>query len=1220
MSLLEKYANFQDNGEPFAYSHETAGTDTRYIVETNDLQTNFRNSAYWKDYRYFFHDKDPAVKKQSASIHAYLQGAIRDRSASQEKSDDSFLKYQQEVLKLMFGMYVFVDPTKSGSEHFSDQMPYYLLGPMIGKELKPTFNFRFYYNVDKKAGKAGKAEFENPPEKWLRFFLAFNEFSRDTLPFVSQDFVKLFNYSNYRVKRKLPLEQENNILYIPSGEMDHCILQWLVLYLKEVHHVPPGNDLLRTSISFNLKRMYPGIQDFYEKNADRDYFIPNYWPEKKSDRNFKTPTKKMDSWLRLWGLLHEDDSPSERLVAGVRWLYDYLCSRTETTVPGETYPIRHYLALADLDPADPAYDYLSGPDKTIRDKFQVLAAEYFSASSGHGARGKFFRELLKTYFALLLNWDEQAGGRNKAATSYEIFAERCRFRPFVHLIFRNFITAADSAFAEHTCRGFVVIPVLNTHQMNDALNSEASFQNQPITCVGYFLSHIKDSDEQGRCLYLTEGKPKDGPAETNLYFTVLKQVVNYLGRIEVERIYYKGIVNRHQENAITQSIHSAVAACMSRNLSHTTGSHKSPFFKNFIGLYLRELKAYSKEESDDFPEVIYDAIKSIHNSKSFFLKPADRDKEMDILNTHLLSYFDFVNDNMEFIADITTNYISEKVTYNYLVKEVYEEYGSLRLMHHGLFDDHKLAIYLNLLAVGGNGNKYDTAAVALPNGQLGKTAFFIILENIIRNYYKHSRLETQRPEFKIMITSPARLRNEYWCVDFFDNAPAGETGRGRDARLLDKINNEYINRSIIEKNGKLRGEGWGFIEMKACCAYLVNYPIDHIDRQKNREGFIRLEDGEFHPLLEAGYYNDHGEKVDPETNTADRNLGYRFYLKKARKIGIDETAFTFTGEEEPLIAEALANGIRIVGEKDLNPKTQFDVLLLKTRKAQLDPNQRVAYNQKVNFSACKTAQEIELFAWVAYMKSRFNYNYSDDFQMVKTSEELKIMQELVSRKRILVLDDHGEIFREQVLTYDKLKEYLWYLPKENRTRRDVNFFLNQEKDILTHLRLIEVLQTKIAIFDERIQQETSADYASIPTMKLREIHQLGDIYIPGNDFDLTTEAALGSLEDAIRERFKNDDYVIVHFTLFEKMAEDKGYNKTFRKTDKRNIGAYHKQLITEWQLEKQKKFLVFCSGRGKPTNLFPGCYYIHLSTLQYFTVRTISKYSLVNVLKSLRKI
>ena len=292
MSLLEKYANFQDNGEPFAYSHETAGTDTRYIVETNDLQTNFRNSAYWKDYRYFFHDKDPAVKKQSASIHAYLQGAIRDRSASQEKSDDSFLKYQQEVLKLMFGMYVFVDPTKSGSEHFSDQMPYYLLGPMIGKELKPTFNFRFYYNVDKKAGKAGKAEFENPPEKWLRFFLAFNEFSRDTLPFVSQDFVKLFNYSNYRVKRKLPLEQENNILYIPSGEMDHCILQWLVLYLKEVHHVPPGNDLLRTSISFNLKRMYPGIQDFYEKMRTGTTSFPTIGLKKNQTGTSKHPRRK----------------------------------------------------------------------------------------------------------------------------------------------------------------------------------------------------------------------------------------------------------------------------------------------------------------------------------------------------------------------------------------------------------------------------------------------------------------------------------------------------------------------------------------------------------------------------------------------------------------------------------------------------------------------------------------------------------------------------------------------------------------------------------------------------------------------------------------------------------------------------------------------------------------------------------------------------------------
>lgn len=257
-----------------------------------------------------------------------------------------------------------------------------------------------------------------------------------------------------------------------------------------------------------------------------------------------------------------------------------------------------------------------------------------------------------------------------------------------------------------------------------------------------------------------------------------------------------------------------------------------------------------------------------------------------------------------------------------------------------------------------------------------------------------------------------------------------------------------------------------------------------------------------------------------------------------------------------------------------------------------------------------------MFAWQRYI---LKFLSRSDFTIARSNKKLHEALKTKQQKEIVFIDDHGRTFKENSWSYNYLKKFLWYLPDENRTRKDIELF-NQEKNNQTiKYRLIEAIYTKISIYDERIQQEISNPYNNIPQISLRELHLLGKIFVPEIETEnLTDDAVVKNLEGLLKKRFKTDDYVIVHFTLFEKLAESKGYSTSIKGDN--NLKKYYEKLVGEWKLETRGKFLVFCSGRGRPSNLFLGCYYLHLSTLQYFLIRSISKYSLVNVLKSLRKL
>lgn len=1235
LKLLEKYSylNKGKEGDFIFKNEQSASEGKRFVIDTAKLQTNFVDEVNWKDYKYFFFEQEGNIKKPFSKVHAFLQGAIQDTEI-QKSNDESFLDYQKNVLKMFFGMFAFIDPTKSQDP--DEQMPYYLLGPMAGKILQPSFNFKFYYNIQ---NLRGGSEFTEPPTQWLKFFLAFNEFSRDTLTFDKQDFVRVFNYKRYVKKRNDKVERANNILYISSGEMDTCILQWLTLYLKSTHRLRISKDILKSNFAIDLKEMYPRIDEFYKQNSKSKYIIPNYrYNKEESKDKYKTPKKKLEEWLRLWGLLDSNELPTERLMAVFEWLYYYLkLFKVEGENNEKYYDYREYLALADLTINESGYYYLFNIDKQKINKYLELVETLLPVKTNYewkssASKEATFKQLIQLYFEIIFSWEESIEHIEKFSEnsfSWEVFAERCRFRPFVHFLFRNFPSSVDSKFIEKSCRGFISFPILSSHKNFEEESVNEKKKTEDIHYVGYFLGHIKDSDSKGRCLFNWHKSTDYYVSETvsNAYednFFELRQILNQLGRIESEQIYFRGIVRMHQEEARKQSIHSAIAACMSRNLSHTTGSHKSPWFKNYFAEYFKEIFHYLNNNKQTLPPGIESAIKSIKGGlRKLKIEKENEEAEINNLQTHLLNYFDFVNDNMEFIADVTTNYSPNKTTFNYSVKDIYEEYSSLKLMHHGLFDDKKMETSIKFLAKSKEEdptNEYMSASVALPNGQLGKTAFYIIIENILRNYYKHTIHETTQPKFYLRVTKSEILQDDYWCVDFFDTVRNKDNKTKRNETLLVKINSDYINKSILQTNGTLRPEGWGFIEMKACAAYLVNYPIEQIDRIKDSNELITFSTGEkFHPLIEANYYSNDGKIIaDLNNDNENRNIGYRFYLKKAKKVGIENSIVTNTELTINIINKSAKEGIQILNNDSINNRTQHDLLILKSENEKIDLNQRYLVLDSFDFLKFKNTEEIELFAWIKYIDNKYKSKIQE-FQIVKDATELENITNDIPLKKIFLIDDHGKLAKQKEFTFDSLQKYLWYLPDENRTKKDIDLFFREKYSLPIRLRLIEVINTKVSIYDERIQQEVNSSYNNIPQMTLRELHQLGNVFIPDLEVEnLTNDKTISNLEESLKARFAIDEYVVIHFTLFERLAENKKYSTSLR--GENNLKNYYDKLVREWKLESRGKFLVFCSGRGRPSNLFSGCYYIHLSTLQYFTIRTISKYSLVNVLKSLRKI
>jgi hypothetical protein len=201
----------------------------------------------------------------------------------------------------------------------------------------------------------------------------------------------------------------------------------------------------------------------------------------------------------------------------------------------------------------------------------------------------------------------------------------------------------------------------------------------------------------------------------------------------------------------------------------------------------------------------------------------------------------------------------------------------------------------------GSGRLSDDIQVAVPGGVIGYQAFYVILENIIRNAAKHSFEGSGKrhldvvieilydPEEKIGINIKGVKRPAY-LFRIYNNVGNVRNGRillwNKKAKGESKEGiNDYLGTPLIDETGKLKKECWGMAEMKIAAGFLQGRDIEQIgaggdkiygpygsDKNYN---FLKLAETEkgSHYIIRA---------IESPLGT----LGYEFYVRKPKMLGI----------------------------------------------------------------------------------------------------------------------------------------------------------------------------------------------------------------------------------------------------------------------------------------------------------------------------------------------
>ncbi len=605
------------------------------------------------------------------------------------------------------------------------------------------------------------------------------------------------------------------------------------------------------------------------------------------------------------------------------------------------------------------------------------------------------------------------------------------------------------------------------------------------------------------------------------------------------------------------TIKSAIIQYMARNLSHNTGSHLIPEAITYFSKVINT--------NDD------NRTKQIRDDFTYYQK--------------------YTQERMELLAQLSSMKNNHNWS-NYNLNQIVKEFNA-SIIPKGLCDDlNNIQKEIKIILKNGNNDFY----VSLPDGAVGKQAFYVILENFVRNAYKHANAGASYL-FEIYVSQPVDgfHKQDFWCVDIFDKL--GDLNESkRTPELLEKINKD-ISDSVLTENSQLRDSGWGMLEMKSAAAFLVGFPLENLDDFQIAN-------------FETRYYS----TTVPQTN---KNIGHRFYLRKPRILLIDSDIAT---QEQKNNAEQLKSiGIQI---KDFHHN--FDK----------EPHQFLLTDKKIDFTNQKILNctintnqrisEIENDLWKEYIKLK-NWN---NCKIISSQEEQDVTVDNTfffdKHGANLFFDSHGkelsfggQRLKEVTADYIKNLNLPFYHPYKSRSGIGSLLLKSKSEERFKGL-LFESAFKKILIIDERIQNASRAKDNDQGNLTLQEIFSFMGITVP-----LRSKLSLsGFLENPSKEKAdeivelildKTYDYVLVHLTILEKLAGKK------EKKELENFINDKKKLNEPENFKAYNRALVLVSGRGEPPNLPMNSYYLNYTTLYDCLIYLMSKPHLIQILNTLRR-
>ena len=510
--------------------------------------------------------------------------------------------------------------------------------------------------------------------------------------------------------------------------------------------------------------------------------------------------------------------------------------------------------------------------------------------------------------------------------------------------------------------------------------------------------------------------------------------------------------------------------------------------------------------------------------------------------------------------------------------------------------------------------------ISLPNDILGCHAFYIIIENIIRNACKHSKINDNNGgnlEFTFKIEDS---NDDYYRISVIDDLgdrnknTRGKTGFLRDLRY-------YITDSIL-KETKLRDGGWGFLEMKICAAYLIRCPLEEIDRFVGDDKPVQFENRIYPSLLQIGFYNNEGQVSD-----SDYNLGFSFHLLKPKVAQVINNL-----SEDGIISRLDKDNFKRLGIHTGKPEgfetngTEHEFLTLldnkhNNKKIENITNQRVVSITKDDiWCITYNIDEVRKYLYSIYIQSPIEPLFAIDGKLPFQQNEITINS--------ILFDNHGEWGLKNNSRIDKTSYYEPYSSQSLTKTLFVDTYnenaMDPIKKEIMRYEINEAARTKIILLDERIQsaalEQTVLRLNGNNEIKRIQVLNWTKVYTPNLD-----ESNLGINNVDIKSAYKfiNDklyiedvEYLVVHLGIIEKLAGS---------TDKEVINDWickHKDRYgNDWLSpeNKTKQFkIVVISGRGLPSNLPIGVLYVPISLIYQYTISYPSKTMLTKLLKSIR--
>ncbi|MCR9102219.1 MAG: hypothetical protein NXI25_19850 [bacterium] len=668
----------------------------------------------------------------------------------------------------------------------------------------------------------------------------------------------------------------------------------------------------------------------------------------------------------------------------------------------------------------------------------------------------------------------------------------------------------------------------------------------------------------------------------------------------------------------------------------------SSLSKNMLNILIKLQQKATQDASNRYVTAAVTSRNLAHNFGSHILPNLDQPQLLRNLakwdyttNFHyeMARFLRFLRTRTSLLADIAT---SEPVSTStqWLNNDILRNFRQQSIIKRYLSNDIIKRVDINYLVKGQL--KQPDIEVQIPNGDLGASAFYMILENIIRNVVKYEDT-AQLPELKISIDVQDDDERGYF-IAIYDNSLRKDH---EVPALVQNIQRKYIQKSAIDtRNSSISGRGWGIYEMQAAASYLrKKIPGTNLSEKHNRTipimqaRTIKLPGEELLNRAEQGYPVKVTDEA-PHQTTYSLALAYHIYLKKPRTLLLidlhnkisDEAVLAADNRKDTKLLRKLE---RLNNPNEIHSHL-FAIFFQKEERAELEISKRFPLRwilaeskediQKLETLLLGRGNGIKLQKWLwkrwimAYM-TRKNLDPHTVELYVKALDKSDAPSYRVHEnpEEICIYDDHGE-FAAANPDFPR-ERLLFYQTHRSTDALGVTFQgrgnMGPDEQMLLKAELLEAAITNIIIVDERIQRDVLQKTYQAGKEDLFLNLQLMNIIVP--DPRQKAPNLYGPIDDQALARWlrriltsQKVDFLVIHLGILEAWVG----------SDMKKITPWLKKHIAEVDPRTE---IVFISGRGKPMGLPREVSFQPYNSISKYTIEgQPSKYHLTKILFSSR--